>query len=98
VADYGVPDETVDMDVTPDLALTWMCELDNACRPPDQAIVERMAWDMQMGFWSAPMPRHGIKIDQDLRLVDGLRRLMAICQAQVTVKMRVERVTLLDHQ
>ncbi len=91
--DYGVPATGITlMPITPDLAGTWLTEFENLCRPADERHIERLADDMRMGFWTEGLRHNSIKFDQNLALVDGARRLMAVIRSGETINMAVERV------
>ena len=78
---------SVVLDVTPELAATWLSECNTHNRKLVDAHVDRLARDMKAGRWR--LTHQGIAFSTNRVLLDGQHRLWAVILSETTVRMRV---------
>ena len=83
----GDPDVTWE-NIGPDLAIQYL-ERNKCNRHFTQSEVDRMAEDMRLGDWE--QTHQGIAFDENGDLIDGQKRLWAIAESKVTIRLMVTR-------
>ena len=74
------------VDVTPELALSWL-SAKKSNRPIFNFRIRKLAAQMKAGRWQ--MNHNGIAFAKDGTLLDGLHRLLAVISSGMTVPMMV---------